>query len=149
MNLLSFKRDEFVTPLSNFFDDLFNSEFPQFSADIISRGSYPKMDILDSEKNIEIIAEIPGMKKEDLRLDLVADVLTISGSKNAEYSEYVKGKTFISRELKHSSFSRSIKLEKNLDSDQIKSTFENGVLKIYIPKIKDEQKTLPKSIEIE
>ena len=75
--------------------------------------------------------------------------MTIRGSKNAETEDASEDKTYIFKELKHSSFSRRFALGENLDSKNISAKFNNGILEINIPKLvkNEEEKTTKISIE--
>ena len=89
----------------------------------------------------------PGLQKKDFRIDLANDVLTISSEKKVE-NETKKGQQFTRREFSYQSFSRSFTLPNTVDSEKISATYENGILRVLIPK-KEEAKTKPaRTIEI-
>jgi len=128
-------RDEFLTPFDSLFDDLLTEAFPSLSQNLgvgfFNKGSYPKVDVIDHKDNVTIEAEIPGLSKEDVSVELEDNVLTISGSKQDTVNE---GATYIRRELKRSSFKRSFTLGENIDTSKIDAGFENGILTVLIPK---------------
>ena len=138
-------RDEFLKPFDQVFDQMLNQQFPnlyeQTGIDFL-KGAYPKCNILDTESSVEVIAEIPGLTKEDVNIKVENGVMTISGNGKGSYDANAR---YIRRELKHSSFKRSFELGDTLDTTKITAKFENGILKIIIPK-KDE--ALPKTIDI-
>lgn len=131
-------RDEFLTSMDRVFDSVFEEMFPQTTKECLgddpfTRGAYPKVDVRDEDKQVVIEAEVPGLKKEQVSVEVRHDVLTIKGERRDGKSEEKKG-VYSHRELKRSSFSRSFVLKDNLDSDNINAKFENGILEIVIPK---------------
>ena len=138
-------RDEYVSSLSSIFDDIFYSSFPDLKDRVgisLSKGAYPKVDIIDEADKIVILAELAGWKKEDLSIDVNDNLLTIQGKSSAEKSN----KTYLFKELKRSSFKRSFTLGDQLDIDSIEGDFENGILNLTILKKEPE---LPKTRKIE
>ena len=81
---------------------------------------------------ITITAEVPGMKKEDIKVDFKEGALTIKGERKIEKKEDEENYTRIERS--YGSFQRRIALPDNIDTNQIKGAYEDGVLKITIPK---------------
>ena len=138
-------RDEFLKPFDLVFDQMLNTQFPNFYEQTgidFAKGSYPKCNIFDIDDVIEVHAEIPGLTKEDVSISVEDSVLTIAGTKKHSISEDAK---YIRRELKNSSFRRSFSLGDTLDSEGISAKFENGMLLVTIPK-KEESK--PRKVEI-
>ena len=133
-------RQEFLTPFDRLFDDMVTTMFPSFSHDLgddfFSKGSYPKVNVINRENSVEIEAAIPGMDKEDIDVSITDGVLTIQGESNQrsdiEENQYVK------REIKRSSFRRSFTLGENLDKNSINAAFDNGILTLSIPKVNPE-----------
>lgn len=110
--------------LDDFFTDV------PFSA-WMPAGSPMRADIREMEKEYVIEAEIPGANKEDIKLDLRDDVLTIS----VEHTEQVEEEKeqYIRRERKFGSYSRSFQVE-NVKNEDVTAKYENGILKISLPK---------------
>ena len=140
-------REEFITPFDSLFDSLIGQTFPALSQEMgiefFEKNSYPKVDVIDYNNELTIEAEIPGLTKEEVAVDLEKDVLTISGSKNTKIDN--ESAKYIRKELKRSSFKRSFKLGKTVDQKKIKADFKDGILKISIPK-KEQEK--PKKVKI-
>lgn len=139
-------RDEFLQPFDQVFDQMMTNQFPTFfeQAGIdFAKGSYPKCNIMDDVDEVTVMAEIPGLTKDDVSIKVEDSVLTISGTRVNSTNGTAK---YIRRELKHSSFKRSFTLADILDVTKISAAFENGILTISIPK-KEEAK--PQSIDIE
>jgi HSP20 family protein len=142
-------RDEFLTPFDRVFDEVFAAHFPELNKELgigfFEKQSYPRVDVVDYNDRVEILAEIPGLSKEDVSVDVQEDVLTISGQKikKMEYRDFT-GK-YIRRELKHSNFKRSFTLGDQIDRKNPSAKFENGLLKVTLLKIKP---TIPESKKI-
>lgn len=135
-------RDEFVTSFDRIFNEIFENAFPdstkEFGVDLFSKGAYPKVNIVDDENQISIEAEIPGLTKEQVKIEVQDDILMIKGERREKQDN--SKKTYVYRELKQSSFVRSFQLNDNLDSDKIDAKFKDGILEITIPKKVPESK---------
>ena len=94
------------------------------------------MNVYEYDDKIGIIAEIPGLDKKNVTVDVEEDVLIISGDKHGFDSD---GGKCITRELKQSAFKRSFNLGEYLDGKNISATFKDGMLSISIPKKEPEQ----------
>jgi HSP20 family protein len=134
-------RDEFLTPFDRIFDEFFAANVPNFTqdfgVDFFEKGSYPKVNVIDFSDRVVIEAEIPGLDKSDVNVELESNILTIVGNK-APVSEKtpVETGTYIRRELKRSSFRRSFTLGENISKDKVEAEFSNGMLTITLPKVK-------------
>lgn len=106
----------------------------------------PKVDIFEEGDNFVVKAEIPGMKKEEIEVNLTDDMVTISGEKKKE--EKVEKKDYYRLERSYGSFSRSFRLPKEVQSDKAKATFKDGVLEVKVPKT-EEAKKKEKKVSIE
>jgi HSP20 family protein len=93
----------------------------------------PRVDLVDRDAELLIRAEVPGIEKENLHLDLAGDLLTIHGERKQE--ETHEGDHVYRSEIVRGSFSRTIPLPAGLDTDAIDATFENGVLEVHLPKL--------------
>ena len=132
-------RDEFLTPFDTIFDQLMNKQFPNFQEDVgvsFNKGAYPKVNIYEYDDKIGIVAEIPGLDKSNVSVDVEEDVLIISGDKHGFDTD---GGKCITRELKQSAFTRSFNLGEYLDGKNISAKFKDGMLSISIPKKEPEQ----------
>ncbi len=105
----------------------------------------PKIDISEDEKNIYMEAELPGVKKEDLKIKLEDNKLTISGEKK-HAAENEENKRFFSRERIFGTFEKVFTIQTEINKDNIKAEFENGVLSLTIEKFVPEKKE--RTIEI-
>jgi HSP20 family protein len=104
----------------------------------------PAIDVIDEDDALVIRADIPGMKPEEVKIDLHDDVLTVHGEH--EESSEDKNKRYVRRERRFGAFTRSIALPPGVDASEIKAKSRDGVVEVRIPK---PQRTEPKSIEVE
>jgi|SRR5678815_173508 HSP20 family protein len=103
----------------------------------------PLVDITEEEKEYLIRAELPDMKKEDVRLTVENGVLTISGERKFEKEE--KGRKYHRIERAYGSFVRSFSLPEDADGSKVTADFKDGLLQVHLPK---SVKATPKAIEI-
>ncbi|MBN2103136.1 Hsp20/alpha crystallin family protein [bacterium] len=103
----------------------------------------PTVDIAESENNYELIAEIPGLSKNDIHIALEDGYLKLSGERKQE--KETKNKNYHRTERVYGKFERSFRLPKEVNAEAIKADYKNGVLKIEIPKT---EKAQPKQIAI-
>jgi HSP20 family protein len=103
----------------------------------------PTVDISETDEEYLIKAELPEVKKEDVKLSVHDDVLSISGERKYEKEE--KGKKFHRVERAYGSFTRSFTLPDDADAAKIAAEYKDGVLKVHLPK---SEKAKPKSIEV-
>jgi HSP20 family protein len=103
----------------------------------------PLVDISEDDKEYVIKAEVPEMKKEDIKINVHEDVLTITGERKYEKEE--KGKKYHRVERSYGSFLRSFSLPEDADGTKVIAEYKDGVLKVRLPK---SEKAKPKSIEV-
>ena len=136
-NFPAIDREQFLTPFDKMFDQIINSQFPEIEKQIgvkpFQGTAYPKVNVYEYDDKVGVIAEIPGLDKKDLMIEVEDGKLTISGDKHGTFD--VKGAKVIRRELKQSSFKRQFELGDLLDGSKIKANFKDGLLSIDIPKI--------------
>ena len=136
-NVPFFDRDSFLTPFDKLFDQFFETSFPEVVRTVgvkpYQGSAYPKVNVYEYDDKVGIIAEIPGLDKKDLSVEVQEGTLTISGEKHSILED--ENAKVLRRELKASSFKRNFELGENLDGDNINASFKNGVLSIEIPKL--------------
>ncbi|WP_447974734.1 Hsp20/alpha crystallin family protein [Nitrospira sp. Kam-Ns4a] len=103
----------------------------------------PLVDIVEDDKEYLIKAELPEVKKEEIKVCVQDDVLSISGERKYEKEE--KGKKYHRVERAYGSFMRSFTLPDDADGSKVSAEFKDGVLKVHLPK---SEKAKPKSIEV-
>jgi len=134
-------KDLFVPFAGNMFDSLFNSSFVPSTENVTSFK--PGANIVETEKAFEIQLALPGLKKEEVKIDLTENTLTVSGErifKTAETNE-----TIHYQEIRHGKFSRSFVIPENILQESIEANFTDGMLDITLPKAEPKQ---PKAITI-
>ena len=134
-------RDSFLTPFDKMFDQMVEAQFPdvvkQVGVKPYQGSAYPKVNVYEYEDKVGIVAEIPGLDKKQLSVEVEEGVLTISGDKHGVWEE--EGAKVLRRELKASSFKRSFELGELLDGDNIKANFKDGILSVSVPKTMPEK----------
>ncbi|MDA8172679.1 MAG: Hsp20/alpha crystallin family protein [Nitrospiraceae bacterium] len=106
----------------------------------------PSVDIFEDAGDIVLKAELPGMSKQDITVDLTDHIITISGEKKKE--EKIEDKNFYRVERSYGAFTRSFELPSDVKADQVKAKFHDGVLEVRLPKT-EEAKRKAKSVPIE
>lgn len=104
-----------------------------------------KTDIQDKGDSYELTTDLPGFAKEDIHLDLENDVLTVSAERHSEWEDSDKKGNYLRCERSFGQYSRSFDVS-NVETDQIRADYNNGVLKLTLPK---KGKTVPASRRIE
>jgi len=130
------------TPVSfsNIVDRFFNDNF--YSAE--TSAFTPKVDVIESEDRFEIRFSVPGIGKDDIKIDLDKGKLTVSGERKME--EKSEKRNYRSIETSYGTFNRSFHLPDNINEDKVEAIHENGILTILVPK--EEEKSTLKNIEI-
>lgn len=113
-------------------DRLFDGFARNLSGLTIAPNVLPNMDVSETDKEIEIIAELPGLEEKDVQLNVADNVLTIKGEKKNEREE--KDKDYHLVERSYGSFTRSVALPSGINPDNIKAVMSKGVLRITVPK---------------
>ena len=103
----------------------------------------PLVDIVEDDKNYVIKAELPGIKKEEIKVGVQDDVLTISGERKYEKEE--KDKKFHRIERAYGSFVRSFTIPEDSDGEKVSAEFKDGILIVHLPKT---EKVKPKQVEV-
>ncbi|MBV6646404.1 MAG: Hsp20/alpha crystallin family protein [Cyclobacteriaceae bacterium] len=129
------------TSFSSLVDRVFNDDF---LGDTVARSFSPKVDIAETDKAFEIQFHIPGVKKDEINIDLNEGRLTVSGERKIENEK--KEKNFHSVESYYGTFSRSFHLPDSIDGDKVNATYEDGILSVVVPK--DEKKVAKRTIAI-
>jgi HSP20 family protein len=134
---LSFRRD-----VDRMFDDFFNgfggravgSPFPSWTAPT------PSLDLTETEKQIVVTAEMPGLDDKDFEVSVSGDILTLKGEKKAEHEHRNGDAHYLERRV--GSFSRSVRLPFEVQDEKVDARYEKGVLTIRVPKPADMQRQI-------
>jgi HSP20 family protein len=114
---------------------LFNTAFgdlPNGGTGGAARRWMPAMDLLETDEDFVLRADLPGMTESDVNIELEDNVLTVSGERKAEREDKREG--FYRMERAFGSFSRSLTLPKGVDPEAVSASFDQGVLEVRIPK---------------
>jgi len=137
MTLIKFKpsrellRDSVIpSQMMNLFDNFFNDSVGKFERNVFFT---PRVDVVEKEKQFEIHVSLPGLKKEDIKIDIDGEMLNISGERKFK-KENDEDKHHLIENF-YGSFSRSFTLPENVDKNSINAEFTDGILKLEIPKI--------------
>ena len=140
-NIPFFDRDSFLTPFDKMFDQMVESQFPDVVRQVgikpYGNTAYPKVNVYEYDDKVGIVAEIPGLDKKQLNVEVEDGVLTISGDKHSAFES--EGAKVLRKELKESSFKRQFELGELLDGDNISANFKDGILSIDVPKTEPEK----------
>ena len=139
------KRDLF---LPSAFNDFFKPWNEWFDGDIQWPAAFraPAVNISQHEKEYQVSLAAPGLKKNDFKIDVEGNILTISCEK--EESKEEKEKKFTRREYSYSSFSRSFTLPGEINVDKIEATYEDGLLKVSLPRKAEAKKLSAKHVAV-
>ena len=135
----STKKDEWLNPFDRLLDEMMSAQNPElhrvFGDSIFEKNAYPKVNIIDEGDHILIEASVPGMKKDDVAIDVDGQTLTIASMYNNDMREAKKDGQYLRREIKKSFFTRSFNLSKELNLTEISAGIDAGLLSIKIPKL--------------
>jgi HSP20 family protein len=131
--------------LVRFDNRLFNTFF---DSSTLARAAAPRRwtpatDLVETDDHFVLRADLPGVKEDDIKVELENNVLAISGERKAEHEE--KGEGFYRVERAYGSFARTLALPEGVDADKVEAGFDNGVLEVRVPK---PEQTKPKRVEI-
>ena len=118
------------------FDQLFSTVFGPTGGRSTAGGALmraPETDVVETEREIRVVTEMPGLKREQIEIDVENNVLTIRGEKSEERTEGEQGKFHLA-ERRYGTFTRSFVLPRDVDAENIQAQFQDGVLTVVIPK---------------
>lgn len=132
-----------LNSLQNEMNRLFNTVFDTPAATGGARRWVPAMDLVETENDFVLRADLPGMTHDDVKIEVEENLLTVSGERKAEHEAREEG--FYRLERSFGTFSRQLTLPKGVEAEAVSASFTNGVLEVRIPK--PEQRK-PRRIEI-
>lgn len=147
MSLIKYRNgfDNQFPVISDLFDQFFDTDFFGSPASSFNRGTVPAVNVSENDDAYILELAAPGRTKEDFKIDVNNNVLRIASETKEEKTEEDKDIKFTRREFTYQSFSRSFTLPKNVNSDDIKASYNDGVLKLEIEK---RPEVKPKQIEV-
>lgn len=128
-----FTRDNFWRNPFYEFERMFPDFWNETNTDLETSFSGFSTDVIEKDGNYILQAELPGFTKEDISVDLRNDILTISASHKEEKKEEDKDTKYLRRERRESSYARSFRVA-NVTPEDVRATYENGVLEVSFPK---------------
>ncbi len=149
MTLIKFKND---VPVRNrermpMWSDLINDLFENVvSTPDVKRSTVPAVNISETDDSYRLDVAAPGLKKEDFKISIENDILTISAEKKSETSE--KNEKFTRKEYSYSSFLRSFTLPELVNSEGIHASYENGIMSLVLPKKEEAKAKAPREIKV-
>ncbi len=137
--------DNFIQSVNDEISSILNRNFDSYFPEYVYNDEYKcgmPVEIDEKEKEYCVKAELPGVKKEDLDIDLEKNRLTISAKKEEEHKEDTKG--FRKSEFKYGEFSRTVYFPDEIDIEKTTAKLEHGILRIEAPKLNAEKATTKK-----
>lgn len=144
------KRNEWQPALPGFFNDFFTRDLWNWGLNnnSLTNTTIPAVNIKETNDAFDVEVAAPGMKKEDFKVELDGNMLTISSEKTNE-TEEKEGERYSRREFSYQSFQRVFQLPKDVvDADKIEARYENGLLHLVIPKKEEAKQRPPRMIQI-
>jgi HSP20 family protein len=142
-----------IEEMERWFEDVFRKPFSLLRPSWFPRVRFPEIeeitptiDVFEEGDNVVVKAELPGMGKEDIDVKVTDDIITISGEKKKE--EKVEKKNYYRMERSYGSFTRSLRLPTEVQTEKAVAKFKEGVLEVRIPKT-EEAKKKEKKVSIE
>lgn len=141
MSIIRYNPNDFVpSTFSSLVDRFFNESLARTGGSVFT----PKVDVIENETAYEVQVAVPGLNKEDFKIEINDGYLTVSGER--KFTNEKKDENFHSIETNYGSFSRSFTLPDNADGSKITAQYTNGILELIIPK--DEKKVLKQTIKV-
>lgn len=133
--------------LPTVFEDLFKPWDEWFDGGFWGRTmNIPAVNIVEHDNDYQVALAVPGMKKDDFKIDVDGNMLTISSKKEETKEE--KEKKFTRKEYNYSSFTRSFTLPEAINKEKIEAKYEDGVLKLVLPRKEEAKKPAAKHIDV-
>jgi HSP20 family protein len=128
-------------------DDLFNNNFgSEFTRNFNTGMTLPSVNIKDNADDFEVDMAIPGLKKSDFEINVDNHILTISAETKMETD--VEEENYTRKEFGYSSFKRTFTLPESVNSDKISAKYNDGILKVIIPKLEEAKKKPLRNIKV-
>ncbi|HPS65401.1 MAG TPA: Hsp20/alpha crystallin family protein [Ignavibacteria bacterium] len=144
MTLVKFKKDSDL--IGDTFKSIFNNPFFPFRDEMFSNTNLvPRTRITEDKDNVYITLEMAGLSKDEIKINLEKEILTISGTKKQE--THKEESNLIMNEIQYGEFARSFNITNDINVEAIKADFKDGVLSLTLPK-REESKPVVKEIKI-
>ena len=139
MTLIKYPEYNAGSPLGSMFDRVFND-----SSNPRASKFRPNVDLFENDNEYEIQLAVPGITKDDIKIDVKEGLLTISGER--KFEKKIDDKNYRSIETQYGNFVRSFTLPDHVDAGKISAEYKDGILHVAVPK--DEKKTLATTVKI-
>ena len=147
MTLLKVRRNNDMPRVFNhMLDNFWGKDFIPSVLDNEWTKTQPAVNVVESKDNFRIEVAAPGLKKDDFKLNVEGDLLTISSEKETENK--VEGENFTRREFNHTKFSRTFTLPETVNTEKISAQYADGILNITLPKKEESKDKGAKEIKI-
>ena len=137
------RNDGFMPSILN---SIYEDDWLNYPARFRTESNTPAINIKESDESFEVALAAPGMKKENFKIDVDNDLLTISAEDKVENE--TNDEKYTRREFHYSSFKRTFTLPDAVDGENIAASYKDGVLEVTIPKKEEAKPKPPKKIEI-
>jgi HSP20 family protein len=131
--------DTFQTDMNRLFDSFFGRRDTATNGNGYARRWIPAMDLVETDDELVLRADLPGLDRDDIEIEVKDNVLTVAGERKAEHEE--KGEGFYRVERASGRFSRSLDLPRGIKADGVSANFDRGVLEVRIPKPEERKPT--------
>jgi HSP20 family protein len=144
------KKSSIFPAFPTFFDDFFTKDFFDWNDKNFAKvgSTLPSVNLKETEKEFDIELAVPGMKKEDFKVEMQHGILTVKAEKEEKKSEKDKEGNYLRKEFSYEAFSRSFSMPENIVEDKISATYKDGILHILIGKKEPKPVVLPKAIDV-
>ena len=130
-------------------DDFLNDDLFSWPDEMSRRGTMPRVNISETDEDFRVEMAAPGMKREDFNVELDNDMLIISAEvRHSNEDGDREDASFTKREFSYESFRRSFYLPNTVEADKIKAKYEDGMLRLVIPKKEEAKRRPPRTIKI-
>lgn len=130
-------------------DDFLNDDLFNWPDEMSRRGTMPRVNISETDEDFRVEMAAPGMKRDDFNVELDNDMLIISAEvRHSNEDGDGKDSSFTRREFSYESFRRSFYLPNTVEADKIKAKYEDGMLRLVIPKKEEAKRRPPRTIKI-
>jgi HSP20 family protein len=134
------------TSLPNLVEEYFNGDFLPRFFDIGNYNSVPAVNIAENKDEYRIDVAAPGLDKEDFRINIDKNVLTVSSEKEEKHEE--KDEKIMRKEFSYYSFKRCFSLPETVNADKIRANHKDGVLQVFVPKMEEAKEKPAREIKV-
>lgn len=144
------KKNGFVPIVNTFFDDFLSKDLTDWSGKNFSSlgGNLPSVNLKETDKKIEVELAAPGLKKEDFKIEIDNNMLSISSEKKEEKEENRKKDNYYRKEFNYQSFNRAFSLPDYADENNVSANYKDGILHVEIAKKEGATNKIAKTITV-